>query len=294
MKTTDFITEGATDVLYHKTGLPQALDIITTGEFKLSSSIGNDVESSMALPGYPYYLSCSRSKAGDYVRYVGSTAVMFVLDGQRIASNYKVKPVDYWEGMWRNNPERTSEAEDRIFSKKNTISSKYVTEVHVLIREQHDIQSENARKLLIASKTQGIKAFVYNDEAAWKLQDTRKALTKEEFANLLSGRRKDPSHMPRPVRGQGASRYGRSAILDWMELIHKNPGQELSKTADKLRYNLQYYGDTTSQLKNDFFNAKRPSEAEYPLVVKLGDYMTKNKLDFAKLSDMLKNKWAAK
>jgi hypothetical protein len=54
--------------------------------------IGNDVESSMAIKGMPYYLSTSRSKVGDYHRYVGDSAAMFVLDGRKIASKYKVKP----------------------------------------------------------------------------------------------------------------------------------------------------------------------------------------------------------
>jgi hypothetical protein len=100
--------------------------------------------------------------------------------------------------------------------------------------------------------------------------------------------------MKRPVRGQGRGpdAYGRSSILAWIELIKKQPGQQLSKSADKLRYNLHYYNDEVCRLKIDFFNAKRPGEAEYPLVVKLGDWMTKHRLDFKDLADMLKAKWA--
>jgi hypothetical protein len=147
---------------------------------------------------------------------------------------------------------------------------------------------------MIAAKSSGIKAYLYTNEQSWRLQDTRKALTASEFKNILSGHREDPPYMKRPLRGLGKSNYGRSAILDWIELIKKQPGQELSKGADKIRYNLQYYGDATTQLKNDFFNAKRPGENEYPLVVKLGDYMTKNNLGFKELADRLKQKWAKK
>lgn len=294
MRITEILVEGATDVLYHKTGVGAALDILKSGEFKLSSSIGNDVESSMAIKGMPYYLSTSRSKVGDYHRYVGDSAAMFVLDGQKIGSKYKVKPVDYWERMWLNNPERTSESEDRIYSKTNTMSTDSVTALHVLLKKQHDIHSETVRQLLIASKTSGIKTYLYTDEKAWRLQDTRKSLKAEQYGDILKGHREDPPYMRRPVRGQGKSSYGRSHILDWIELVRKQPGQPLSKNADKIRYNLQYYGDASSQLKNDFFNAKRPSDPEYPLVVKLGDYMTKNNLDFKTLADKLKLKWAEK
>ena len=288
----EILIEGATDVLYHKTSVNAALDILKSGEFKLSSSIGNDVEASMAIKGMPYYLSTSRSKVGDYHRYVGDSAAMFVLDGRKIGSKYKVRPVDYWERMWLNNPERTSESEDRIYSKSNVMSTESVTELHVLLKQQRDNTSEIVRQLLIASKTSGIKTYLYNDESAWRLQNKRKALQAKDYSELLKGHRAEPAYMRRPVRGQGKSQYGRSAILDWIELVMKKPGQQLSKGADKIRYNLQYYGDSTSQLKNDFFNAKRPGENEYPLVVKLGDYMTKNNLDFKSLADKLKSKWA--
>lgn len=294
MKSTDFILEGATSVLYHKTGVNAALDILNSGEFKLSSSIGNDVESKMAVKGMPYYLSTSRSKVGDYHRYVGDSAAMFVLDGQRIGSRYKVAPVDYWERMWLNNPERTSESEDRIYSRTNTMPIDSVVGLHVLLKEQSDNRSEVVRQLLIAAKTQGIKTYLYDDEKSWRLQDTRKALKAADYQSLLKGHREDPPYMKRPFRGQGKSGYGRSNILDWIELVMKQPGQPLSKSADKIRYNLQYYSDAPAQLKNDFFNAKRPGETEYPLVVKLGNYMTKNNLDFRTLSEKLKQKWAEK
>jgi hypothetical protein len=294
MRYREIINEGATDVLYHKTSVNAALDILRSGEFKLSSSIGNDVESSMAVKGMPYYLSTSRSKVGDYHRYVGDSAAMFVLNGQKIASKYKVKPVDYWERMWLNNPERTSESEDRIYSKSNTMSTDSVTELHVLLKEQSDNRSEVVRQLLIAGKTSGIKTYLYTDEAAWRLQDTRRSLKAADYQSLLKGHRADPPYMRRPVRGQGKSQYGRSKILAWIELIKKKPGQELSKDADKIRYDLQYYSDATTQLKNDFFNAKRPGDPEYPLVVKLGDYMNKNNLDFKSMADKLKQKWAKK
>jgi len=294
MRANQFITEGASDILYHKTGIDAALDILKSGEFKLTSSIGSDVEASMAIKGMPYFLSTTRTKVGDYHRYVGDSAAMFVLDGRKIGNNFKVEPVDYWDRMWLHNRERTRESEDRIYSKTNTMSTEYVTELHVLLQSQRDNRSEVARQLLIASKTRGIKTYLYNDEKAWRLQDTRRSLKAADYQSLLKGHRADPPYMKRPVRGQGKSNYGRSHILDWIELVMKKPGQALSKSADKIRYNLQYYGDTSTQLKNDFFNAKRPGESEYPLVVKLGDYMNKNNLDFRSLADKLKQKWATK
>lgn len=296
MRHSEIINEGASSVLYHKTNLRAALEILNTGEFKLTSSIGNDSEANMAPKGYPYYLSATRTKVGDYHRWVGSSAVMFVLDGDSIAHNNLVKPVDYWERAWQHSPDRTRESEDRIFSRKNTLSADCIREIHVLLSEQNENNSELARRLLIKSKTSGINTYFYNNEKAWRLQDTRRALSPSEAGNLLRGHRQDPMYMRRPVRGQGRgdNAYGRSNILSWIELVMKKPGQQLSKGADKIRYNIQYYGDMSGQLKNDFFNAKKPDDPEYPLVVKLGDYMNKNDLSFTKLADVLKQKWAEK
>jgi hypothetical protein len=289
----EVLAEGATSVLYHKTGVRAALEIITSGLFKLTSSIGNRSESDMAPPGYPYYLSATRSKVGDYHRWVGSSAVMFVLDGDRISQRYLVKPVDYWERSWQGTQDRTRESEDRIFSRRNTMPSDYITEVHVLLSEQNDLRSEEVRKLLIAAKTKNIPTYLYTDQESWRLQNKRRAKTAGEVGDLLKGGRREPAYMGRPVRGQGRGEdaYGRSDILNWIELIKKQPGQTLSKRADKLRYNLQYYNDEGQRLANDFFNAKKPDSPEYPLVVKLGDWMNARQLDFNSLSELLKNKW---
>jgi hypothetical protein len=219
---------------------------------------------------------------------------MFVLDGSKIAENHRVKPVDYWERSWQHSPDRTRESEDRIFSRANTLSIDCVAELHVLLAEQDERHSEIVRQLLISAKTAGIETHLYNDARSWRLQDQRKSISPSEAGDLLKGHRKEPPYMRRPNRGlgRGQDAYGRSNLLSWIELIKKQPGQPLSSGADKIRYNIQYYGDMSGQLKNDFFNARKPDQTEYPLVVKLGDYMTKNKLNFVDLIEMLKHKWA--
>ena len=71
------------------------------------------------------------------------------------------------------------------------------------------------------------------------------------------------------------------------EAIFEECGYDLDQFDNRTRQN-------SAQLKNDFFNSKRPNETEYPLVVKLGNYMTKNNLDFRTLAEKLKHKWAEK
>lgn len=290
MKVQEILTEGATDILYHYTGTSSAAQIFKDGTFKLSRTTGNPSEESYAPPGYPYFLSTSRSKVGDYHRWVGTGGVLFVLNGQWFSQRYPVKPIDYWERSWQFSPDRTREAEDRVFSKESEIPLGGVTAVHVLLKEQDESRSPLTRTILIEAKKLGIPTYLYTDEAAWRLQDTRKTVSVSQAGDLLSGPQ-SVGRMQRPMRG--ITDYDRNSLMNWIELIKKRPGQPLSKTADKLRYNMQYYGDTTSQLKNDLFNAKKPSANDYELAGNLVAYLTKNKITPEQLVDRLKEKWGS-
>ena len=97
MRAAEFLTEAASAIVYHYTNTAAAARILTSGEFLLASSTGTQAEKDYEIPGYPYFLSTTRTKVGDYHnRYVGSSAVMFVLNGTWLNHNYKTKPIDYW------------------------------------------------------------------------------------------------------------------------------------------------------------------------------------------------------
>lgn len=313
MNTTEFLTERATDVVYHYTGINSALGILSSGEFKLAGTGGTEAEQQYAPPGYPYFLSLSRSKVGDYHRYVGSGGVMFVLDGQWLSDRYPVKPVDYWysgktpatlkrgewatidpgskKSMWQYSPERSSESEDRVFSKQNTIPIDPIKEVHVYIKEPDERRSPWTRKVMLEAKRRGIKTYLYSDVDAWRTQNKRKALVADQMARLLKGPEPE-TYYRRPARG--AADYGKSKLMDWIELIKKQPGQPLSKSADKLAYDIRYYGDQVSQFKNELHNARKPDASDYDFAVKITNYMVKNKLDANALVAALKTKWSVK
>ena len=90
---------------------------------------------------------------------------MFVLDGQWFSQRYPVKPIDYWERSWQFSPDRTREAEDRVFSKESAIPLGGVTAVHVLLKEQDESRSPLTRTILIEAKKLGIPTYLYTDEA---------------------------------------------------------------------------------------------------------------------------------
>jgi len=284
------LTESATAVVYHYTNTAAGARIMTSGEFLLASSTGTQAEKEYALPGYPYFLSTTRSKVGDYHnRYVGSSAVMFVLNGTWLNHNYKTKPIDYWNRAWlHSDGTRSSEAEDRVYSKTPSIpaNSKSILEVHVLITEQSENRSPQVRTILLSAKKQGIPAFLYTDETAWKLQDKRKAVTPGQASDLLKG--EQPSHK--------SYRPSRNYLEDWLELIYKKNKGELSSSAAKKLHSLIVYGqgyrNEDDGLGVDLSNARKPGNSDYPSAVKINNFMRQNKIATpVDLKNYLVDKW---
>lgn len=288
MKIADLIVEAATAIVYHYAGVSAAAKILTSGVFQLSSITGNKSEEQYAPPGYPYFLSTTRSKVGDYHRYTGSSAVMFVLDGNWLNQRYKTKAIDYWERAWQHSGgTRSSESEDRVFTKNSEIPIDGVLAVHVLLKEQSENRSPEVRTILITAKKRGIPAYLYTDESAWRLQDTRKAVTPGEAAPLLKGQQ---------TKGYTPSRPQTMYLEPWLELIYKNNKAELTPRAEKLRHDLIYYGsrypEEDSNLGTDMSNARKPNSSDYPTAVKINDFMRKNKFaNTVALKNALVDKW---
>lgn len=284
MRAEEYITERATSVLFHYTTPGSALDILKTREFKLSNSFSNNAEKKFSPPGYPFYMSATRSKVGDYHSVVGNSAVMFVLDGDWFSSRYPVKPVDYWEQSWLQ-ARRTSESEDRIFSKEPTIPINGVRAIHVLLKNQHSRNSSYIRQILLIAKTQGIPAYLYTQHHAWMLQDTRRAVSITQAANLLRG-----NYTP------GPDYYRRTKYLEpWIELIMKRNYTALSNRAKRIMGDLVYYGvkhDTDDfGLSQDINNSRKPDSHEYQYAARITGYLSSNGMKTADLARQLSDKW---
>jgi hypothetical protein len=212
---------------------------------------------------------------------------MFVIDGNWLNSKYKVKPMDYWDRMWNHEgSQRTRESEDRVFSRAPHIPIDGVTAVHVLLRTPMENRSSEVRNIMILSKTRGIPTFLYSDDNAWRLQDTRRAISPSTASDLLRG-----------PTGKGYSSRGRNFLEPWLELIYKNKKEDLSTYGEKLRYHLVYHGrnyrDDDCGLSNDMSNARKPdSDADYRIANKITDYMLRNKLpNTLALKNAIVDKW---
>lgn len=285
MRAHEIVNESATSIVYHYASTGAALKILASGAFQLSSVTGNKSEEQYAPPGHPYFLSTTRSRVGDYHRYVGSSAVMFTINGDWLNQRYKTKPIDYWERAWQHSPDRTRESEDRVFSKTSSIPIDGVTAIHVLLKDWHEFRSPQTRKILILAKKRGIATYLYNDEKAWRLQNISRSVSPGQMKDTLSGQ--DPSRVTHP---------GYTSLEPWLELIFKNKKSDLSPKAEKLRNNLVYYGsrypNEDNNLGTDMSNARKPDATDYPMAVKINDYMRKNRLtDTVALKNALVNKW---
>jgi hypothetical protein len=247
MRAQEFLTERISSVVYHYTNIAAARKILRSGEFELSSAMGS-VEQQYMPPGQYYFLSTTRTRTGGYHQVTGSAGALFVLDGDWFNQRYRGHAVDYWLNR---NPQlahhRRHEAEDRIFSREPTIPIDGVTAVHVYVSPDAEENIRvSARQALIAAKRRGITTYFYNDQDAWRSLNTARTAKP-----VLPGQDQ--------LRGYVSRDY----MKPWIELIRANNKDQLSKDADKIRYNLQYTYDRAGSAKSlsvDLSNARKPSE----------------------------------
>lgn len=284
MRAAEFLIESLEGSrLYHYTRVYAANKILQQQSFMLTTAVGSHEETKLRPnEQYNYYLSTTRSKVGDYHRYVPYSGVMFVLDRDYYKKTHPIKPVDYWGGM-HVNTERTRESEDRIYSKTPNLDLGGVIEAHVLINPKAEpVHTANVREFLILAKRSDLKTYIYTDDVSWRLQNKSKSVSQDKIIHLLRGSFDD--------RKRSAKR---SPLNAWLELIFKNDPNTLSEKAKKLKYNLTYYSnDQDLHLSNDLFNARKPSADDYEYATKITDYMTKNKIISPKqLVRLLREKW---
>ena len=280
------ILERATSVLFHYTSIDRALTIVKSGQFELSSVVGNKGEEDYAPKGHSYFLSLTRTSHGDYHNYVGTGAVLFKMNGDWFNRRYTVKPIDYWERSWLQSPGRTREAEDRVFSKEPTIPDSAITEIHLLLKVQDEFRSPRARELMIAAKQRGLPIYLYTDDKAWRLLDKRRAKNVADAGAVLRGSRRVNTY---------SWRKPTDYVKPWLELIEKNKEEHLSDRAQKLLKNIIYYGRDyeDNNMGVDLSNARKPDAGDRASAVELIGYMRNNGYgnNTVKLKNDLVAKW---
>lgn len=286
MRAHELLNERLSSLVYHYTPLAPAKNILSSGNFELSSSLGS-VEQQYQPKGYPYFLSTTRTKRGGYhANNPGNSGVLFVLNGDWYNRHYKSAPIDYWQERGSLSPGRSSEAEDRVFSKEPTMSIGGVTEVHVYVNPEKvtDTIKARARQVIILAKKRGLPTYFYTDPTAWMSFDKRnlgdvKVLTGQEH-----------------LGGYTSTHAG--YLNPWIEVIFAKSKDQLGKKAKEIRYSLvtdnEYYRKNTVQgLSTDLSNARKPNSGiDREHAVKIIKFMQQNKLsNLTDLVSFLANKW---
>ena len=307
MRIRELLQEAATDIVYHYMSTHDAVRTLMDRFYSLESSSGISVEELMMPQGRkvkPWYLATTRSKVGDYtIRHGYDSGTVFRLDGRWLNNHYTTLPVDYWAGSQRpsdynRGPDaRTREAEDRVFSDDYRIPLRGSTvDIHVFIKkpsekddERRGYRAAEIRNILTLAREQNIPVYLYDDRQKWLTQreQYRIDLNSEYGQELLQGEPREPSGYTRTPSDYWGN------LEFWLELLNKNPGDKLTDPADRLRYNLRYYGDTSATFTNGLHNAARnPEDPDYKYVIGINRWMSKLGIPTArKLYDYIRTKW---
>jgi hypothetical protein len=293
MRANEFLTEAATDNLYHYTSAYSAYKILSSGFFTLQNA-STGIEKQYQPKDSDFFLSATRSKVGDYHnRYQRQGDVIFNLDGRIINQRYKTKPVDYWERDWnRPGSDRTSESEDRIFSREPQMPIDMITSIHMILKPKDKGEYGPAlRACLIAAKQRGIPIYVYDEKKYWIAQYTQKALPITKIKEYLTG-------MMQPTWGSRTERLGSSypKLFNYVELMLAQTISKLKPASIKLLSNINNawdLNDLVQSLNIDINNGRKPDSRDYNRANQITQFMRKNNLDFLGFLTFLKNKWKA-
>lgn len=174
------LSEGISNITYHFTSLQSCIKMLSKNAFYLTMSSNRaDAYDNKRL----FYLSTQRgrNKQIGYAGHFGS-CVRVELDGKKLATLYKGKPIDYWGGEMGkqsyyselgnsvygkgfNDSRRTHhnfEMEDRIFSYTPTIenASNYITRIDVYI----DPHTESLQNTKVQKRIDNINEMINNEK----------------------------------------------------------------------------------------------------------------------------------
>ena len=151
IKLIDLIKEARqVGTLYHHTTYPNIYNIIKTGKLCSSDTpYGDDRDEGF------YSISFTRDSRlhGSFLSNQGGDQCRFVIDGDKLSNNYKIKP--YAESEW----DPKAESEEHITSEKQFCIPilKYIQHIDLLVEPENESEQEDLTDLLKVCKERGIK-----------------------------------------------------------------------------------------------------------------------------------------
>lgn len=259
------LQEGLTDVLYQYRSPQTILKILQKDAFYPSVGFGTPSEVDINK-GYKYYLSFARNLRGTYHQQ-GKMAAYMVLDGRKLGERFKGSAVDYWGGFGGGTTPQQSkrtEVEDRLFTNKPVIkdATQYIESIHVSIPIEmkssvgnkiypiryRTTQIETLKELDKEAKYLRIPIYFYSDEGAYRMKNTKKAISLDEWERELPADQIEDftsTYKPGPVDTSRVDAIGKAieAMLmkkqNYYEFLDSLPEEE----AQFIRGRLLYSGD---------------------------------------------------
>lgn len=175
------LIEGLSDILYNKTNIDNAYQILKSDKFKLSVTSGTPSDQHGSKL---YFFSMARNLSSSYFN-VHEFSVIFKLDGRKLKQNYKGRPVGYWDMKKTGR----NEEEDRIVTDEPYIknATKYIDELHILLPTKFNIDSMSDRfskdvkfsKQMGRAPTEQEKIDLYGGVVLKKLDDKQSSLLRK-------------------------------------------------------------------------------------------------------------------
>jgi hypothetical protein len=192
IKLKEILMERISSIVYHYTTV-QGLDgIISRDRFKLADNPlpDPDLEPYAVNPNkYPYYMSVARTHVPGYSRisresYMRSLPVRLELDGNKLSSNYKGKPFNYFKAFSANAIKRNEydEYEDRIYNTEMYIpkATSYIKRIDISLDEANEAYKALGIKKMLNSAvneafSKNIPIYIYSSDKDFyaKLRGTK-------------------------------------------------------------------------------------------------------------------------
>ena len=307
-------TAGLSPILFHRTGVRQAANILKSNRFELKPSEGTNTEEK--LSGASYYLSTARSPNSAYIRGgFSSQSVVIELDGVKLGAKYKGKAVDYWgPGFYKNGDQDTRherfEAEDRVYSPKQFMPAvPYIRAIYLVAPKDGESNKKyltSIYELRRACLLKKIPIWFFTDFKDVVLRNTKKAIPyKPVGPNSLPD---DPNEYvyPRETLEWNATHTGRDedSLAMWYTL-YKLPKKAGVDSYDQLKamnnkrlldtYSRLRYDDAINGFEADLHNAKstqyESNRKEREHLDQLVQVMRKERKTPKQFLDMLRDKW---
>jgi hypothetical protein len=217
--------------LYHVTSLRALWKIVADDLFELSYGRG---DSEIRHGDEGFFISFSRVPNN---RYRKGSSVTIVVDWDKLRQRYKLRPVDYWG--WGGE----TESEERLFSAKPAIRGfrQYIKAVHVKYFEQG--RRDDFENLTLISE---FPVYMYDNQKAYELLDTRRAKTPEEFMKGVPEQANPPHHFER----------GERELVRMDDLLKFLESGAKIRTEPWYRRLLYYHSDFITQMGADVHNMR--------------------------------------